>query len=91
MAKGNNEICVELITSLYVDKRPLVLNITWLPFWFFPQLIGRFGTLEESGEAFLYLAAEGTFCTGIDLLLSGCSELNYGNKNRTRENAGIYE
>ena len=29
------------------------------------QLIGRMGTIEEAGEACLFLAAEGTFCTGI--------------------------
>jgi len=48
------------------------------------QLLGRFGTIEESGELCLFLAAEGTFCTGIDVPLSGGAELNYGAKNRTR-------
>lgn len=39
------------------------------------QLMGRMGTEAECGLAALYLAAEATFCTGIDLLLSGGAEL----------------
>ena len=50
------------------------------------QLLGRMGTLEESGQACLYLAAEATFSTGIDLLLSGGAELTYGKKTQV-ENA----
>ena len=50
------------------------------------QLLGRMGTLEESGQASLYLAAEATFSTGIDLLLSGGAELTYGKKTQV-ENA----
>uniref|UniRef100_A0A3P9AD82 17-beta-hydroxysteroid dehydrogenase 14 n=1 Tax=Esox lucius TaxID=8010 RepID=A0A3P9AD82_ESOLU len=46
------------------------------------QLIGRMGTEAESGLAALFLAADATFCTGIDLLLSGGAELNYGYKNQ---------
>ncbi|XP_074553446.1 L-fucose dehydrogenase [Halichoeres trimaculatus] len=46
------------------------------------QLIGRMGTEEEIGLTALYLAADATFCTGIDLLFSGGAELNYGYKNR---------
>ena len=42
--------------------------------------MGRMGTLEESGQACLCLAAEATFTTGIDLLLSGGAELTYGKK-----------
>ena len=38
------------------------------------------GTLEESGQACLFLAAEATFTTGIDMLLSGGAELTYGKK-----------
>ncbi|KAK0148693.1 17-beta-hydroxysteroid dehydrogenase 14 [Merluccius polli] len=45
-------------------------------------LIGRMGTPEEIGRAALFLAADATFCTGIDLLVSGGAELNYGFKNR---------
>lgn len=55
------------------------------------QLIGRYGTLEESGLAFLYLAADATFCTGIDLNLSGGAELNYANKNQKGEKKSTYD
>ena len=55
-------------------------------FLFSLQLLGRMGTLEESGQACLYLAAEATFTTGIDLLLSGGAELTYGKKTQV-ENA----
>lgn len=44
------------------------------------------GTLEESGQTCLYLAAEATFTTGVDMLLSGGAELAYGKKTRV-ENA----
>ncbi|CAH3015585.1 unnamed protein product [Porites evermanni] len=44
------------------------------------QLLGRMGTLEECGQACLYLAAEATFTTGTDLLLTGGAELTYGKK-----------
>ncbi|XP_074640525.1 L-fucose dehydrogenase-like [Tubulanus polymorphus] len=44
------------------------------------QVIGRMGTIEEVGLACLYFAAEATFCTGIDHILSGGAELNYGRK-----------
>lgn len=46
------------------------------------QLLGRMGTEAECGQAALYLAAEATFCTGIDLLFSGGAELNYGFKSQ---------
>ena len=52
------------------------------------QLLGRMGTIEESGELCLFLAAEGTFLTGIDIPLSGGAELNYGFKNRQKEDQG---
>ncbi|KAK3592643.1 hypothetical protein CHS0354_034720 [Potamilus streckersoni] len=45
------------------------------------QLLGRFGTTEECGLACLFLAADVTFCTRIDLNLTGGAELNYGVKN----------
>ena len=48
--------------------------------FFLLQLLGRMGTLEESGQACLFLAAEATFTTGIDMLLSGGAELTYGKK-----------
>lgn len=46
------------------------------------QLIGRMGTEAESGLAALFLAADATFCTGIDLYLSGGAELNYAFKSQ---------
>ncbi|XP_016088137.1 17-beta-hydroxysteroid dehydrogenase 14-like [Sinocyclocheilus grahami] len=46
------------------------------------QLIGRMGTETESGLAALFLAADATFCTGIDLFLSGGAELNYSFKSQ---------
>ena len=49
------------------------------------QLLGRFGTVEEVGELCLFLAAEGTFLTGIDVPLSGGAELGYGQKSRLSE------
>uniref|UniRef100_A0ACB8EVW8 Uncharacterized protein n=2 Tax=Sphaerodactylus townsendi TaxID=933632 RepID=A0ACB8EVW8_9SAUR len=46
------------------------------------QLLGRFGTPAEVAAATLYLAADGKFCTGIDLVLSGGAELGYAKKNQ---------
>lgn len=45
------------------------------------QLNGRFGTIEEAGLLCLFLATDATFCTGIDINLSGGAELSYGVKN----------
>jgi NAD(P)-dependent dehydrogenase (short-subunit alcohol dehydrogenase family) len=50
------------------------------------QLLGRMGTLEEAGRLCLFLAAEATFTTGVDHILSGGAELAYGRK--TRKAAG---
>ena len=50
------------------------------------KLSGRMGTLEECGQACLYLAAEATFTTGTDLLLTGGAELTCGKKTQV-ENA----
>jgi NAD(P)-dependent dehydrogenase (short-subunit alcohol dehydrogenase family) len=46
------------------------------------QLLGRMGTIEESGHLCLFLAAEATFTTGVDHILSGGAELAYGRKTR---------
>jgi NAD(P)-dependent dehydrogenase (short-subunit alcohol dehydrogenase family) len=46
------------------------------------QLLGRMGTIEEAGLLCLYLAAEATFTTGVDHILSGGAELGYGRKIR---------
>jgi NAD(P)-dependent dehydrogenase (short-subunit alcohol dehydrogenase family) len=50
------------------------------------QLLGRMGTIEEAGRLCLYLAADATFTTGVDHVLSGGAELGYGRK--TRKAAG---
>lgn len=46
------------------------------------QLVGRMGTIEEAGRLALFLAAEATFTTGVDHVLSGGAELGYGRKSR---------
>jgi NAD(P)-dependent dehydrogenase (short-subunit alcohol dehydrogenase family) len=46
------------------------------------QLLGRMGTIEESGLLCLYLAADATFTTGVDHIISGGAELAYGRKTR---------
>lgn len=46
------------------------------------QLLGRMGTIEEAGKLCLFLAAEATFTTGVDHILSGGAELGYGRKSR---------
>jgi len=52
------------------------------------QLFGRMGTIEESGKLCLYIAADATFTTGHDFVLSGGAELNYGRKTR-KDHVGI--
>ena len=46
------------------------------------QLLGRMGTIEEAGRLCLFIAAEATFTTGVDHILSGGAELGYGRKTR---------
>ncbi|XP_015283835.1 PREDICTED: 17-beta-hydroxysteroid dehydrogenase 14-like [Gekko japonicus] len=46
------------------------------------SLLGHFGAPEEVALAALYLAAEGTFCTGLNLLLTGGAEVGFGVKDR---------
>jgi NAD(P)-dependent dehydrogenase (short-subunit alcohol dehydrogenase family) len=46
------------------------------------QLVGRMGTIEEAGRLCLFLAADATFTTGVDHVLSGGAELGYGRKTR---------
>jgi NAD(P)-dependent dehydrogenase (short-subunit alcohol dehydrogenase family) len=46
------------------------------------QIMGRMGTPEEVGHLCLFLAAEATFTTGVDHLISGGAELGYGRKSR---------
>lgn len=46
------------------------------------QLLGRMGTAEEVGRLCLFIAAEATFTTGVDHIISGGAELDYGRKSR---------
>jgi NAD(P)-dependent dehydrogenase (short-subunit alcohol dehydrogenase family) len=46
------------------------------------QLLGHMGTPEEAGRLCLFLAADATFTTGVDHILSGGAELGYGRKTR---------
>jgi NAD(P)-dependent dehydrogenase (short-subunit alcohol dehydrogenase family) len=46
------------------------------------QVLGRMGTIEEAGRLCLFLAAEATFTTGVDHVISGGAELGYGRKTR---------
>ena len=48
------------------------------------QLLGRMGTIEDPGRLCLFLAAEATFTTGVDHIISGGAELSYGRKTRRR-------
>lgn len=51
------------------------------------QPVGRLGAAGEVGAACLYLAFEATFSTGLDLLVSGGSELGYGYKSRVGQDS----
>jgi NAD(P)-dependent dehydrogenase (short-subunit alcohol dehydrogenase family) len=46
------------------------------------QLFGRMGTIEEVGRLCLFIAAEATFTTGVDHIISCGAELGYGRKSR---------
>lgn len=46
------------------------------------QPMGRMGTAVEVGRLCLFLAAEATFTTGVDHIISGGAELGYGPKYR---------
>jgi NAD(P)-dependent dehydrogenase (short-subunit alcohol dehydrogenase family) len=48
------------------------------------QLLGRMGTIEEVGKLCLFLAAEATFTTGVDHIISGGAELGYASKSRRK-------
>jgi len=52
------------------------------------QLLGRMGTIEEVGKLCLFIAAEATFTTGVDHIISGGAELGYGRKSRGSESRG---
>ncbi|XP_066487115.1 17-beta-hydroxysteroid dehydrogenase 14 [Tiliqua scincoides] len=53
------------------------------------QLLGRMGTPAEVAAATLYLASDATFCTGINLVLSGGAELGYAQKYHTGASFGF--
>ncbi len=44
------------------------------------QLVGRMGCAEEVGRLCLFIAAEATFTTGVDHIISGGAELGYARK-----------
>ncbi|WP_396623589.1 SDR family oxidoreductase [Luteitalea sp.] len=44
------------------------------------QWLGRLGTIDEVGRLCVYLAAEATYTTGVDHVISGGAELGYGRK-----------
>ena len=46
------------------------------------QLLGRMGTVDEVASLCLFIAAEATFTTGVDHIISGGAELGYGRKSR---------
>ncbi|XP_015263380.1 PREDICTED: 17-beta-hydroxysteroid dehydrogenase 14-like [Gekko japonicus] len=50
----------------------------------YSQFMGRPGTPEEVALGVLFLAADGTFCTGLNLVLSGGAELGFGRKNQVK-------
>src|SRR5258708_165293 len=46
------------------------------------QLLGRMGGIEEVGRLCVFLAAQATFTTGVDHIISGGAELGYAHKSR---------
>ena len=48
------------------------------------QVMGRMGCPEEVGRLCLFIAAEASFTTGVDHIISGGAELGYGLKSRTK-------
>lgn len=44
------------------------------------QPLGRMGQPAEVAAAAVFLASEATFCTGLELLVTGGAELGYGRK-----------
>jgi NAD(P)-dependent dehydrogenase (short-subunit alcohol dehydrogenase family) len=49
------------------------------------QPVGRMGTAEEVGRLCVFIAAEATFTTGVDHIISGGAELGYANKSGREE------
>ena len=52
--------------------------LTFFTFTF--QFIGRTGDPREIGKACLFLATDATYSTGLNLLISGGCELDFGLK-----------
>jgi NAD(P)-dependent dehydrogenase (short-subunit alcohol dehydrogenase family) len=52
------------------------------------QPLGRMGTAEEVGRLCLFIAAEATFTTGVDHIISGGAELGYARKSVDGDEAG---
>ena len=48
---------------------------------------GADGGPEEVGRLCLFIAAEATFTTGVDHVISGGAELGYGPKSRSEQHA----
>jgi NAD(P)-dependent dehydrogenase (short-subunit alcohol dehydrogenase family) len=48
------------------------------------QLLGRMGTIDEVGKLCLFIAAQATFTTGVDHIISSGAELGYGRKSRRK-------
>jgi NAD(P)-dependent dehydrogenase (short-subunit alcohol dehydrogenase family) len=46
------------------------------------QLLARMGAIEEVGRLCLFIAAEATFTTGVDHIISGGAELGYARKSQ---------
>jgi NAD(P)-dependent dehydrogenase (short-subunit alcohol dehydrogenase family) len=44
------------------------------------QIMGRMGRIEEVGRLVLFIAADATFTTGVDHIISGGAEIGYGQK-----------
>ena len=44
------------------------------------QVMARMGTIQEVGRLCLFIAAEASFTTGVDHIISGGAELGYGRK-----------
>jgi NAD(P)-dependent dehydrogenase (short-subunit alcohol dehydrogenase family) len=47
------------------------------------QPVGRMGTAEEVGRLCVFIAAEATFTTGVDHIISGGAELGYAKKSES--------